>query len=108
MATKLTDSKNTTKLFYNERFVTIEYFFTNAASESFASKSHKILIELSFTNPVTGEQVDLCVVKSVLLLCQPVEVIEAVVQREAREFLKLFPAGVEQEESKVSEFIKIA
>ena len=102
MATKLTDLKNSSTLFYEESFVHIGYFFTNAGPESYASKSHKVLIEMSFVHPVTAEQVDLCVVKSVLLLCQPVEVVEAVVQREVKEFLNLFPAGLEKKEAKAS------
>lgn len=109
MATKLTDLKNTSKLLYNENFVSIDYFFANAASESHAGKSHKVLIELSFFHPVTGESVDLRVVKSVLILSQPVAVIEAVIQREVKEFLNLFPAGLEKNEVVASESIlKIA
>ena len=91
MATKLTaNTRDLTYLCYEEQELKVRYRFTNASKESSASKSHKVLIELSFVHPATGEQFDLCVIKSVLLLCQPSEVIEAVIHREVKEFLGLF------------------
>lgn len=87
------DTKTFTSFFFNEIIVRAEYFFTNAPAE-YMSNRHKILIEIKFRHPDTGEQIDLRVVKSILLLCQPKEVIEVVVHREIREFLQMFPESV--------------
>lgn len=76
----------------NDESVKASYFFSNATPVSKAGKSHKILMEISFTHPLTGDQIDLRVIKSILILCQPKEVIEAVVLREIKEFLQLFPS----------------
>lgn len=94
MKTKLTDeAKKSTSLCFDEQVIAVEYGFSSAASESYTAKSHKILIEIHFVHPVRKERVDLCVVKSVLILCQPAEVVEAVIRREVKEFLQLFPSA---------------
>jgi hypothetical protein len=98
----LLDATKTTAFLFDEQFIKAQYFFSTASALPRQGKSHKILLEISFNPPGKNEKVDLRVVKSVLILCQPKEVIEAVVQREIREFLQLFSSvdtNLKQEEA---------
>ena len=86
------DATKTTGFLFDEQFIRADYFFSTASSLPKQGKSHKILLEISFNPPGKSDIIDLRVVKSVLIICQPKEVIEAVVHREIREFLQLFPS----------------
>ena len=83
---------NKTRFSFDDQFIEAGYFFSNAAPVSKAGKSHKILVGVSFNHPLTGDKIDLRVIKSILILCQPKEVIDAVVNREIKEFLQMFPS----------------
>jgi hypothetical protein len=74
--------------FYNEHLLTVEYSFSEYAPENRRMTSSKVWLDILFVHPQNSEAVTMRIAKSTLILCQPKDVIEAVVHREIRHFLQ--------------------
>lgn len=74
--------------FYNDQLLTVEYSFSEYVLPQRWLSSNKLWLDIFFVHPQLEEAVTIRVVKSTLILCQPREVIEAVVHREIRHFLQ--------------------
>lgn len=73
---------------YHEQLLVVEYSFSEYRPAYFELSSNKIWLNILFMHPQQEESVTIQVAKSTLVLCQPKEVIEAVVHREIRNFLQ--------------------
>lgn len=74
--------------FYNDQLLTVEYSFSEHIQPQRWLTSNKLWLDILFVHPQKEEAVTIRVAKSTLILCQPREVIEAVVHREIRHFLQ--------------------
>jgi len=74
--------------FYNDQLLTVEYSFSEYVPAQRWLTSSKLWLDILFVHPQVEEAVTIRVAKSTLILCQPKEVIEAVVHREIRHFLQ--------------------
>jgi len=74
--------------FYNDQLLTVEYSFAEDKPSCLEMSSNKLWLDILFVHPQQDEAVTIRVAKSTLILCQPKEVIEAVVHREIRNFLQ--------------------
>jgi|SRR5215218_3870460 len=74
--------------FYNDHLLTVEYSFSEHTPLIHWISSNKLWLDILFMHPQYNEAITIRVAKSTLILCQPKEVIEAVVHREIRQFLQ--------------------
>jgi hypothetical protein len=74
--------------YYNDELLTVEYSFSEYKPANRWMTSSKLWLDILFTRPQDDQAVMIRVAKSNLILCQPREVIEAVVHREIRNFLQ--------------------
>ena len=72
---------------YNNQAVEVQYSFAEYTATSRWNNTHKVWLDILFVHPLSSEVANIRVAKSSLLLCQPKEVIEAIIHREIREFL---------------------
>lgn len=85
---------NTTEapaFFYNDQLLTVEYSFSEYTPSRRWITSSKVWLDILFVHPQYDEAVTIRVARSTLILCQPKEVIEAIVHREIRQFLHQSP-----------------
>jgi len=75
---------------YNDQLLTVEYSFAEY-KQTYFEMSGKLWLDILFVHPQKEEVVTIRVAKSTLILCQPKEMIEAVVYREIRNFLQQGP-----------------
>ena len=73
--------------FYHDVELTVEYSFSEYMPARPWITSNKLWLDILFVHPQSAEPVTIRIAKSTLILCQPREVIEAVVHREIRHFL---------------------
>jgi hypothetical protein len=74
--------------FYNDHQLTVEYSFSEHTPPNQWITSNKLWLDILFMHPEHHEAITIRVSKPTLILCQPREVIEAVVHREIRQFLQ--------------------
>jgi len=74
--------------YYNDQPLTVEYSFSEFIETPRWHTSNKLWLDILFVHPQNEEAVTIRVTKPTLILCQPREVIEAVVHREIRHFLQ--------------------
>jgi hypothetical protein len=79
---------NAPAYYYNDELLTVEYSFSEYKPANPWMSSSKLWLDILFTRPQDNQAVMIRVAKSNLILCQPREVIEAVVHREIRNFLQ--------------------
>jgi hypothetical protein len=72
---------------YNDQELTVEYSFSECTPPNSWLTNSKLWLDILFVHPQNEEPVTIRVYKSTLILCQPKEVIEAIVHREIRHFL---------------------
>jgi hypothetical protein len=72
---------------HNDQELTVQYSFSEFTPPTSWLTSSKLWLDILFIHPHNEETVTFRVAKSTLILCQPREVIEAVVHREIRHFL---------------------
>ncbi|HEX2535841.1 MAG TPA: hypothetical protein VHK69_18995 [Chitinophagaceae bacterium] len=78
---------NSTRFFWNDREIIARYAFSRSVRMA-GSGASTICLEIRFEIPSSGELTQLTVIKSGLILFQPLEVVEAIVHREIRSFFK--------------------
>jgi hypothetical protein len=84
-----TTKTNAPAFLHNETAIQVEYSFSEYTDIPLWTSSNKIWLDILFVHPENDEVASVRVVKSNLILCQPKEVIEAIVHREVRSFLSL-------------------
>ena len=73
---------------YHNQLLTVEYSFAQDKPSYLEMNSNKLWLDILFMHPQQDEAVTIRIAKSTLILCQPKEVIEAVVHREIHNFLQ--------------------
>lgn len=79
--------------FYNDQTIQSAYSFAEYTDAHQWRTSGKIWLDILFVHPENGTPASVRVAKSNLILCQPKEVIEAIVHREIKTFLQ-YPLSV--------------
>ena len=72
---------------YNELPIQAAYSFAEYTDRQYWNSS-KVWLDILFVHPENGTPANVRIVKSNLILCQPKEVIEAIVHREIKNFLQ--------------------
>jgi hypothetical protein len=73
---------------YNDHAIQADYSFAEYTDTHRWNASGKIWLDILFVHPENGTPATVRVAKSNLILCQPKEVIEAIVYREVKSFLQ--------------------
>lgn len=76
--------------YYNDKAIQADYSFAEYTDAHRWNASGKIWLDILFVHPENGTPASVRVAKSNLILCQPKEVVEAIVHREIKSFLQ-FP-----------------
>lgn len=74
---------------HNNNPIQVAYSFSEYTDNPRWHNSNKVWLDILFVHPENEEPANVRVAKSNLILCQPKEVIEAIVHREIRSFLSL-------------------
>jgi hypothetical protein len=82
-----TNSKQAPAFIYNEMPIQADYSFAEY-NDRYQWNSNKVWLDILFVHPENGTPANVRVAKSNLILCQPKEVIEAIVYREIKSFLQ--------------------
>ena len=72
---------------HNDHELTVQYSFSESTPPNRWLNNSKLWLDILFVHPQNEEVVTIRVAKTTLILCQPREVIEAIVHREIRHFL---------------------
>ena len=78
---------NTPSFNFNNHSIEATYSFSEYSGNSKTAKSNKVWLNMMFTHPVKEEPIVVRAAKSSRLLSQPKEVIEAIAQRDLRNYL---------------------
>ncbi|MEO5997070.1 MAG: hypothetical protein ABIN89_10030 [Chitinophagaceae bacterium] len=89
MSTSTTTS-NAPVFYFNGLSIRATYSFSEYKKTGTATKPGKIYLDLVFPHPIKGETVTVRASKSARLLNQPKEVIDAIAQRDVKDFLSLY------------------
>lgn len=73
--------------YFNNYSIESSYSFSEYSSTSRSAKSGKVWLNMVFMHPTKKEAVTVRTAKSLKLLSQPKEVIEAIAQRDIRNYL---------------------
>lgn len=73
---------------YNDQELTVEYSFSEYTPAARCMTNTKLWLDILFVHPQRGEVVTIRVAKSTLILCQSRDMIESIVHREIRHFLR--------------------
>lgn len=83
------NNQQTPVMLHNDNLIQIAYSFSEYAETPRWNSSSKVWLDILFVHPENDEPASVRVAKSNLILCQPKEVVEAIVHREVRSFLAL-------------------
>ncbi len=83
-----TETQNAPAYFYHQQYLAVEYSFLPTEEIHYGMHSAHLWLDIVLEHPHRGGSINIRVIKSNLIVCQPREVIEAVVHREIRHFLQ--------------------
>ncbi len=87
--TPTTHKSNAPAYLHNDNRIQVEYSFSEYTDTHHWTQSGKVWLDILFVHPENDEVASVRIAKSNLILCQPKEVVEAVVHNEVRQFLTL-------------------
>ena len=76
--------------YFNGYSIKTSYSFSEYNKSAKAKKTTKIWLDMEFNHPIKEETVTVRSPKSMLILSQPKEVIDAIAQRDVKDFLSFY------------------
>ena len=83
-------TSNAPVFYFNGHSIQATYSFSAYNKPGKATKSNKIYLDMEFPHPTKNETVTVRAPKSARILNQPKEVIEAIAQRDVKDFLSIY------------------
>jgi len=86
----LSTTSNAPVFYFNGHSIQATYSFSEYDKAGKPAKSSKIYLDMQFPHPTKNETVKVRAPKSSRILNQPKEVIEAIAQRDVKDFLSIY------------------